>query len=287
MSPIPFFELSPNARFSPTLHFAHANGYPPQAYAPLFERLSERFYVCAMEMKPLWEGSDSRGLKDWGDFVGELIIFLESAPLAGSGNNPIVGVGHSLGGTVTLMAAIQRPELFRALILIDPPFFPPGASLIWNVIYQFGLAYLLHPLVKGAIKRRNAFDNREAMFAHYRQKKVFEKIDDRGLWAYVDAIAKPSANGALELRYSPAWEARVYVTGVLRDWKTWRELRGFRLPVLLLRPEYYPATPDRTTQLFQQIAPQTVVRTITNTTHLAPLEKPNVISEMIFEFLNK
>ncbi len=290
MSKIPFYELSQTAD-APALHFAHANGYPPRAYTPLFETLSERFHVTAMEARPLWEWTDPHAVKDWGDFVGELITFLESASSARAGQ-PVIGAGHSLGGTVTLMAALQRPDLFRALILVDPPFFSPHASLVWNVTHRMGLSYRFHPLVKGAVKRRNAFESRDAMFAHYRGKKVFEKIDDRGLWAYVDALAKPSKNGGLELRYPPAWEARVYATGLLHDWKTWRKLqkatlRGFSLPILLLRPALAPTTSIQTVNLLQRIAPQTVVRTIPDTTHLAPLEKPELIAEMMVEFLGK
>ena len=33
----------------------------------------------------------------------------------------MVGVGHSLGGYLTALAAVRRPELFRAVILLDAP----------------------------------------------------------------------------------------------------------------------------------------------------------------------
>ncbi|NUM48708.1 MAG: alpha/beta hydrolase, partial [Anaerolineales bacterium] len=271
MPAIPFFETQPRPG-TPPLHFAHANGYPPQAYGPLFELLAPHFHVTAMEGRALWPGTDPREVKDWGDFVGDLQTFLAPLP------KPVVGVGHSLGGTVTLIAALQHPDWFRALVLIDPPFFPPFFSLVWQVFYRLGLVYHLHPLVKGAVKRRTKFENPEAMFAHYRPKKVFEKIDDRGLWAYVHALARPLATGGVELRHPPAWEARVYVTGAMRDWRTWRDLRGLRTPILLLRPEHAPTTPDATVRLLQRVAPQTIARTIPATTHLAPLENPEAIA---------
>lgn len=283
MPKIPFVEQNaqPNA---PLLHFAHANGYPPQAYEPFLESLGTQFHVTAMEARPLWPGTHPREVKDWGGFVGDLISFVETLPARAG--KPIVGVGHSLGGAVSLMAAIQRPDLFRALVLIDPPFFPPRASLVWQVIYRLGLPKYVHPLIKGALKRRTQFESAQAMFLHYRGKKVFAKLDERALWAYVNALAVPSPKGGVQLRYSPAWEAHVYATGLLHDWKTWRNLRGFALPILLLRPEIDPTTPDETADLLQKIAPQTICRTIPNTTHLAPLEAPDEVAEMVMAFVD-
>lgn len=280
MSAIPYLDL--NSHASVPLHFAHANGYPPQAYHPLLESLAKDFHVTAMEMRPLWPGTDPRAARDWGAFVGDLITFVET--VAARAGKPLVGAGHSLGGTVTLMAAIQRPDLFHSLVLIDPPFFPPWESLVWQVMFRVGLAGRMHPLVKGALKRRNQFESREAMFAHYRQKKVFAKMDDRALGAYVDALAVPVEEG-VTLRFSPAWEARVYETGMLRDWKTWRALRGLPLPILLLRPEHHPTAPDKTVALLQQRVPQTIHRAIPDTTHLAPLERPEVVAEMVRAFV--
>lgn len=287
MSAIPYLELNPidlTGKQPMSLHFAHANGYPPQAYYPLLENLAKDFHITAMEMRPLWLGTDPRGVQDWGDFVSDLITFVET--VAARAGDPIVGMGHSLGGTVTLMAAIQRPDLFRALVLIDPPFFPPNASLVWQVMYRMGLAGRMHPLVKGALKRRNLFESRDAMFAHYRKKKVFSKMDDLALDAYVDALAAPTEEG-VTLRFSPAWEARVYETGMLRDWKTWRKLRGFALPILVLRPDHAPTTPDKTVALLRQLAPQTIVRAIPDTTHLAPMERHGTVAEMTRAFLRE
>ena len=41
----------------PLLHFAHANGYPPRAYAPLLESLLSTHHILAAHARPLWPGS--------------------------------------------------------------------------------------------------------------------------------------------------------------------------------------------------------------------------------------
>src|SRR5574341_641269 len=38
---------------------------------------------------------------------------------------PVFGVGHSLGGYLTFLAAARRPELVRAIVLLDAPIIGP------------------------------------------------------------------------------------------------------------------------------------------------------------------
>ncbi len=34
----------------------------------------------------------------------------------------VIGLGHSFGSLLTLMAAYKRPDLFSQLVIMDPPF---------------------------------------------------------------------------------------------------------------------------------------------------------------------
>ena len=40
-------------------------------------------------------------------------------------HEPVYGVGHSLGGYLNYLAAVRRPELFRAIVLLDAPIIGP------------------------------------------------------------------------------------------------------------------------------------------------------------------
>jgi len=143
MSSIPYTELNPTTHFSPTLHFAHANGYPPQAYTPLLERLSERFHVTAMEMRPLWEDSSLRRVRDWGDFVGDMITFLESVPRTGSGKKPVVGVGHSLGGDSHIDGRDSPSRVVPRLDPARPAFFPAAGQFDLEYSFSVGIGVLV------------------------------------------------------------------------------------------------------------------------------------------------
>jgi alpha-beta hydrolase superfamily lysophospholipase len=62
----------------------------------------------------------------WPHLVDETIAVLSRY------RQPVIGVGHSLGGYLLFYAAIRAPELFKALVILDSPLMGPRrAALIW------------------------------------------------------------------------------------------------------------------------------------------------------------
>lgn len=269
LDPIPYEDFGGSG---PPLHFAHANGYPPRAYRALLEGLSAEHHVLAMRMRPLWPGARPQDLRDWRPLADDLRRFLDQQGLSG-----VLGWGHSMGATTTLRLALRQPGRFRALVLIDPVFFPPGMIVFWDLIYRLGLAYRLHPLVKGALKRRGEFESRAAMFANYRQKAVFRRLSDAALADYVEALACPRADGRVGLCYPAEWEARIYVTGVRADLELWRALPQLKIPLLIVRGAETNTFWERTGRLVQRRLPTARVISLPESTHLVALEKPEQI----------
>ena len=239
-SPVDFLTHSPVAPVfdfggaGPLLHFANANGYPPASYTPLFEGLTPHYHVIAMRSRPLLPGADPAALRSWLPLVDDLVTFLDGPGAAGARDaGGWVGVGHSLGAVTTVLAALRRPELFRAIVAIDPVFFNPLKLAAFDIVRGLGLAERVHPLIAGARRRRRVFASADEMFARYRQAAVFSRMDDRSLRAYVDAVAAPRADGAgVELAFSPEWEAQIYATG---PFNLWRQLVKLSVPMLVIR----------------------------------------------------
>lgn len=264
------------------LHFAHANGYPPAAYRPLLEALSGHFRVLAAPLRPLWPGAKPESIRDWSPLADDLIAWMEA-----QGLEHVVGCGHSLGAMATLMAALRRPELFRALVLIDPVLFPRWFSYLWRWLIRLGLGERLHPLIAAARRRRRVFESAERMYELYRRKPVFARLSDEALRAYVDALAAPRPEGGVELRYSPEWEVQIYRTGMLRDVETWRALPRLKMPVLLLRAAASDTFFPQAANLFLRRVPQTDLQVAPDATHLLPLEKPQWVAERIINFVRE
>lgn len=262
------------------LHFSHANGYPPQAYRPLLERLAAQHHIYALRMRPLWPGADPFAIRDWRPLADDLAAFLDQRGLSRA-----IGVGHSVGAVTTLRLALRQPERFSALVLIDPVLFLPRMIYTYDLLYRLGLSYRLHPLVKSAQRRRSSFESRAAMFANYRKKGIFRRMDDQALEAYVDSLACEQPGGSVELCYPAEWEARIYVTGVRADMELWRGLPGLRPPLLVIRGAETDTFLEPTARRLQQRLPSARLVTIPGASHLVPLEFPAETAAAIEAFL--
>ena len=266
----------------PPLHFAHANGYPPAAYRLLLEELSKHYRVKAMRMRPLWPSADPLEFSDWRILADDLEQFLNQQCL-----HELIGIGHSMGATTTLRLALRQPERFRFLVLIDPVIFPPLTGIAWDIIFRLGLAYRLHPLVKGALRRRTCFENDSAMFTNYRKKAIFRRMNDESLRAYVDALACQDQAGQIQLCYPADWEARIYVTGIRADLELWRQLPRLLPPILFLRGSMSDTFYPKTARMVQRRLKTARITTIPDSTHLVPLEKPYLVYKEIIQFLSE
>ena len=273
----PFFDFG---GAGPLLHFAHANAYPPAAYTPLIEGLTPHYHVIAMRTRPLIPGADAAALRSWLPLVDDLVAFLEER----RPEDGWLAVGHSLGAVTTVLAALRRPELFRAIVAIDPVFFHPLKLAAYDVVRGLGLAHRVHPLIAGARRRRRAFASADEMFARYRQAAVFRRLDDRALRAYVNAVAVPRAGGrGVELGFSPEWETRIYATG---PFNLWRQLVKLRVPMLVIRGADSDTFDQGAVRALRRRLPQVPLVDVPATGHLVPLEKPAEVARLILDYLN-
>jgi pimeloyl-ACP methyl ester carboxylesterase len=275
---IPFMTLGETGL---PLHFLHANGYPPECYLPLISRLAEHFQVISMKQRPLWPNSRPEEIADWHPLTDDYLRFLDEHP-----TGTTIGVGHSVGGIVTLRAALRQPNRFRALVLIDPVLFPPYIIHSWKVICGLGLGYQTHPLVRAAQKRRSQFDDLERLFNGYRRKPVFKYMDDESLSAYVEGIACPTEHG-YKLCYSVEWEMHIYATSAWHDMDLWRGLPHLNNPLLIIRGAETDTFWASTARLVLRNIPQARIVTVPQSTHLVPLERPAEVYNAIQNFLRE
>ncbi len=261
------------------LHFLHANGYPPDCYKPLLDLLQTKYHVFGMLLRALWEDSKPEEINDWHIFSDDLLNFLLD-----NKSEPIIGVGHSIGATVTLRAALRDPGKFRALVLIEPVLFPSPRMISWNFVRAIGLGNKLHPLISAALRRRRTFDDLDTVYRGYRNRQVFRYMNNENLRAYIEGITKPSASGGYELVFSPEWEARIYYTG-LRDFDIWRGLPKLEVPTLFIRGAETDTFREEAADLVKRKQPKAQVETLSKSAHLLPLERPKEVSDIMQSFL--
>ena len=184
------------------LVFSHANGFPGPCYAKLFSELDADFDIRALPRfghHPDYPVSDG-----WPELTRELIAFVAK------GAHPVVAVGHSLGGFVSFMAAVARPDLFSALILLDSPIFGPLKARALEMTKRFGFADRVTP-ARAMRDRRRHWASRQEALAHFKTRRLFRHFDPDCLADYVRFGMVEDESGLL-LWFDPEIEYRIYCT---------------------------------------------------------------------------
>jgi len=260
----------------PALHFAAANGYPPGAYRAFLEPFAENHELVASLHRPLWEPPpELESFRSW-DVLGEDVCELVSQL-----QHPVVSVGHSMGAAAILMAAIQRPELFTSLVLIEPVLVPRRYLLGLRFFRRFRPEVI--PLVKRTLSRVDRFSSRQEAFEHYRPKRVFRQISDAVLWDYVQHGTKEIEPGVFTLAYSRDWEARCYTL----VHNLWRLLPQLKVPTLAIRAQDSNTLAVSSWSKWQSMSSNVDFIEIEEAGHLVPFEKPDQLASTILKWIEK
>ncbi|MBA1146809.1 alpha/beta hydrolase [Ectothiorhodospiraceae bacterium WFHF3C12] len=185
----------------PVLFFAHANGFPAGSYRRFLAPLESRFDVRAPEK--LGHHPDYPPHPNWSALADELLD-----ALAAETAEPAVGVGHSLGGVLTLLAAIRQPRRFRCFVMLDPPVVFGPRAWMTGLAKRLGFIDRVTPAGRTA-GRRDVWPDRERALAYFRSKGLFARFDPRCLEDYVDAGTVTTDEG-LRLVYEPEREVENY-----------------------------------------------------------------------------
>ena len=264
----------------PLAHFSHATGLCAGTYTPLAERL--RPYLRMFGMDDRGHGktrvpANPQKLKNWDGFVDDLESFFKYLA------EPVIAMGHSRGATVSLLLAIKRPELVRALILIDPTILPLSWMWWWYLLKRTGLARLV-PIVATAARRKRDWPDRASMLEAYRSKAVFQTWQDGFLEAYIQDGTEKTANGTIRLCCPPAWESKCFA---VCPHDIWRYIPRLKKPVLVLYGETSDTFLAPAAKRFKAKVPGAALRCLEETGHFVPMERPDETAEVIRGFLDQ
>ena len=269
----------------PLLLHAHANGYPPEVYRAFLDPFLEKYQVKAIYLRPFWPGSAPDTLTDWRVLRDDYLTALPAYQQAAGGQPQLIGMGHSLGAMTTLMAAIEEPQKFRALVLIEPTLFPAWMGFFMRALAPLHIYRYVHPLIRRTLRRKTSFPDQESMYQNYRRKSIFAEIPDGVLRDYVRGLTLPKADGSVGLKYSPEWEVQVYEKGGSADRYVWKNLAEVPCPVLVIRGEKSDTLAEKTLERIARRLPRGKAATIPDVGHLLPLEEPQNVAAVVLDFL--
>lgn len=254
------------------LHFAHANGIPGASYQPIFDRLKphEGFAIPRLGHDARYSCHDN-----WRELPDELIAYIEA-----HANEPVLGVGHSLGSVVTFMAACKRPDLFRGVLMLDPPLFWGGITWGIKLFKRLGKIDNFTPAGKSKFRRRNWPDRKTAV-EYFGSKRLFQFHPDC-FEAFCNAAIEEYGNGEMKLFFDVDVEVEIFRN-------TPDNLSKFQRPENLPMKLVYADRSDASMEKmvlpfcnhfgipFEKISGE----------HMFPLQKPDLAAELIQRFIQE
>ena len=255
------------------LHFVHGNGFPSPCYNQLLHFLETRYECCYIDKVghcPQFPVTDN-----WHYLVDEVI---ENIKIKSS--TPVIGVGHSLGGVLSLLAAIEQPTLFKAVILLDSPLLGRLKSNIVRFSKAIGLIDRLTPAKRSRLRRVH-WQSRSEVLAYLKSRSLFKSFTEACLEDYIDFGLDKNESG-FSLRFNPEIEYQIYRT----------------IPHLLMQYEGRLKVP--TTLIYgnqSRVIDRLDLRYMKNKyhvnhvqiqgTHMFPMEYPEATANLIMKVLSK
>lgn len=278
--PYPLYEFGGRG---PLMHLAVANGFPPGSYRPLMAAFTPDYHAVSLPPRALWPDQDMvEKPPTWATLADDLLAGLEQHDL-----HDVIALGHSFGGLATIMAAVRDPGRFAALCLLDPTILPDPVLAQIDRARQAGQIDRF-PLAVGARRRRTAFADRQAAFAYWRAKKLFQAWSDESLWAYTESMLRASDDGAgVVLAWPPEWEAHYYETVETQPWPFVTQLATLDLPVLVISGETTDTFTVESAARMQDLLPQATFRGVPDHGHLFPLAAPEITARLIRAWLRE
>lgn len=256
---------------APNLHFAHATGMNARLYAGLLAPLAGRFRIIASDGRG--HGftrlpADPEAPLSWDDYAVDLVGLLDTI----DPDRPWLLAGHSMGATVSLLAAGMAPGRVTGLVLADPAMLPfEMARLV------LAGETLPNPMADQAARRRGSFPTRVEARAAYAGRGVFRGWSDADLDGYLAGGLVETGDG-VALACAPAWESATFRSVSPRVEQV---LAGLDIPFALIAGEHGSTVRDAEFAAFSAHPGCVSAERLPGTSHFVPLERGEVVRAAI------
>lgn len=168
-----------------------------------FDHLKRHYDIRALPMhahNPAYPVSNG-----WPHLMHELVDELKARY-----QEPVILVGHSMGGILSLMVANAHPELVRCVVLLDSPLVAGWRAILLRAAKRVGIDKKFSP-AKFSEKRRHVWPDAQTAYEHYAAKPMFAAWAPDVLRDYIEHGIVPHPQG-VTLRFTREAETAVYRT---------------------------------------------------------------------------
>jgi len=260
----------PTPAGTPLVLFFHGNSFPASTYNVMLNELRRRgLQVHALEKighNPAFPVSSN-----WPYLVEEVNAFAQ--PLVDAHTGPVVLVGHSLGGILSLMLAAQYPDLAHAVVMVDAPAVAGWQANLLHLSKKLSFTAKYSP---GAVshKRRNQWGSLDEVRQHFASKKNFVRWQAQVLEDYIThGTQEVTVQGQVcrELSFSREIETQIYNT-VPHHLEALIKRHPLKCPVSLVAARHSREIKIAGIEFSKRITKGRI--TTIDGTHLVPMESP-------------
>ncbi len=265
----------------PRLLLTHGNGLAADLYFPFWSLLAGRYDIVLYDLR-------SHGWNPVGDLMTQNFPELVRDNCSVTrvidsqfGENPVIGVYHSVSALVALIDELRNGAGFSALVLFDLPICPPGGA-------PEDLEVSLGRVAARTRKRQHRFESRGEFVESLRRSPAFERMQPATVELFAETTLRPVSNGGYALCCPVQHEAVIYEYGFRWAMQTQLALEQIRLrcPVKVIGSD--PTLP-------YSFLPGMDLRTLTllnydflpETTHFLQLEQPEACALAMMDFLHQ
>ncbi|CAG8630340.1 4791_t:CDS:2, partial [Cetraspora pellucida] len=257
-----------------SLVFAHATGFHKELWNPIIKMLHER--------RHRWNGGDMWALdcsnhgdsavlnQDvlpdkfiWSDYARDILQLIDDAKV----QKPIIGIGHSVGGSSMLKAEIIRPGTFASILTIEPIVRP-------HILQEFKFQ---DTSVK---RRRDRWPDRETAHTSFSTSEFFQSWDSEMLNLYVQYGLYELPSGEVTLKCSKIQELYTFVYDSAEKVSTFHQMSKIQCPTLFVVGDK-PSFDSKDMALHRSSQCQHSELISIDAGHLVPMEKPAQIGESL------
>ncbi|MDA3038229.1 MAG: alpha/beta hydrolase [Actinomycetota bacterium] len=182
----------------PPLLFVHATGFNARTYGPFVAPLARHYTVWGPDLRAHgWSTGPANGNFSWDRLAVDLLTVVDHLELE---HGTVLGVGHSVGAALLLLADVQRPGLLCRSYGYEPVMWRPGEA--------FGPGE--NPLIASAAKRKEVFANRAEAMERFAARPPFSTVRADALLSYVTNAFEDLEDGTVRLRCRGVDEAATY-----------------------------------------------------------------------------
>jgi pimeloyl-ACP methyl ester carboxylesterase len=249
----------------PPMVFCHATGFHGRYWDPICIRLAESYRCITIDLRGHGDSVVPVGLDmNWNGMGDDVLAVLDTLGLS-----EVRAVGHSMGGCAILIAELARPGSIIGAWLCEPIVMPPDRDAFFPNDDN--------PMVAAALKRREIFDSRDAVFDRYGSRPPFSGVEPEALRAYVDHGFADQADGTVILKCRGKVEAAVFSNS---QTDVHGRLGEIRTPTVVAGSGDGDGPANIAPVVADQL-PNATFEHFGDLTHFAPMEDPQRIAQSI------